>query len=406
MNSSELYKNFLLHVAQTSDSPMGFVVESAQGSVVRASGRDYIDLLAGMGVAALGHGNAKVQEAILEQSQRYLHVMVYGEFVFEKQVELASKLTALLPAQLESVYFTNSGAEAIEGALKLARKATGRSGILSFHGSFHGDTLGALSVGGNPVYRDPFGPLLPDVRFAHFNDPRAVDSIDESVAAVLIEPVQAEGGVILPEPKFLEALRARCDETGSLLIYDEVVTGFGRTGSLFAFQHHGDQAIPDILVLAKALGGGMPLGAFVSSRATLAAFEHDPPLGHVTTFGGHPVCCAAGLASLEEILEQDLPQAASQKGEAFAESLRRRLAHPQVVAIRQIGLLIGIAFAEARTAQRFTMACRREGMIVGWTLHDDTVVRLAPPLTISAAELDEASLRMERALARILGLGL
>jgi acetylornithine/N-succinyldiaminopimelate aminotransferase len=405
MNTKDLYARFLSNVAQTSDSPMGLVVESANGSNVRAGGKDYIDLLAGMGVMALGHNNPKVKQAIIEQVERYLHVMVYGEFVLERQVELASRLCDLLPAQLESAYFTNSGAEAIEGALKLARKATGRGKLLSFNGSFHGDTLGALSMGGNPIYRDPFGPLLPGIRFADFNDPRAVEEITGEVAAVLIEPIQAEGGVILPKPGFLEALRARCTETGTLLIYDEVVTAFGRTGKLFAFEHH-DDAVPDILVLAKALGGGLPLGAFISSRKTMAAFSHDPPLGHVTTFGGNPVCCAAAVASLDEILDHDLPAAAERKGRDFAAALRRRLDHPQLIEVRQIGLLVGINFAEPRTAERFTKACRREGLIVGWTLHDDTVVRLAPPLTISAAELDEASLRMERALARILGLGL
>ncbi len=404
MHPAELYASFLREVAQTSDEPMGLVVEAAGGSCVVASGREYIDLLGGIAVAALGHGNEKVVAAVRAQAERYLHVMVYGEFVLPPQVELAHRLIALLPDSLEQVYFTNSGAEAVEGSLKLARKATGRAAIKAFRGCVHGDTLGALSVGGNPVYREPFQPLLPEVGFLEFNDREALDAIDDSVAAVIVEPVQAEAGVVLPEPGFLPALRERCTATGTMLIYDEVVTGMGRTGRLFAFEHEG--AVPDILVLAKALGGGMPLGAFVASRDLMHHLAVDPPLGHVTTFGGHPVCCAAGLAALEQIVELDLSARADRIGALFVERLARRLEPSAIADIRRAGLLIGIEFREAKTAARFTKACRREGLIVGWTLHNDTVVRLAPPLVITEAEVDESSLRMERALARTLGLGL
>ncbi len=381
---------------------MGLVVERADGAnVITAGGKEYLDLLAGIGVAALGHGNARVLAAIEKQMRRHLHVMVYGEFVQEPQVELARRLVGLLPETLQSVYFTNSGTEAVEGALKLARKATGRSRLASFRGGFHGDTLGSVSVGGNPLYREPFQPLLPEVDFLGFNETESLDLIDERTAAVIVEPVQAEAGVVLPAPGFLASLRRRCDETGALLIFDEVVTAFGRTGRLFALEHE-PEAVPDILVLAKALGGGMPLGAFVASRELLRHLSVDPPLGHVTTFGGHPVCCAAGLACLEEILEHDLADRAAELGAWFADRLRRRLDPRAVVDVRHIGMLLGVEMRDPTLVSEFTTACRHEGLILGWTLHDDRVVRLAPPLTITEAELDDASLRMERALARVL----
>ncbi len=381
---------------------MGLVVESARGcSLTTPEGHEYTDLLAGIGVAALGHGNPRVLEAIEKQARRYLHVMVYGELLQEPQVALASRLAGLLPERLESVYFTNSGAEAVEGALKLARKASGRSRILSFHGGFHGDTLGAVSVGGNPVYRDPFEPLLPGVGFMTFNDRESLGVVDSSVAAVIVEPVQGEAGVVIPEAGFLGELRARCDEHGVLLIFDEVITGLGRTGKLFAFEHEG--VVPDILVLAKALGGGLPLGAFIATRELQRHLSVDPPLGHVTTFGGHPLSCAAGLASLEVIVGEGLSERAAVLGGYFAERLRSRLASPVLCEVRQIGLLIGIEMSDPQIVTRFVRECMREWLITGWTLHDDRVVRLAPPLVITEAELDEASLKMQRALARVPG---
>ncbi len=401
MTPGEQLAAFLRHVAQTSDSPLALVVERAEGSTLHvAGGRQYLDLLAGIGVAALGHGNQRVLDAIAAQAARHLHVMVYGELVQETQVALAARLASLLPAGLGCVYFTNSGTEAVEGALKLARKATGRSWLMSFHGGFHGDTLGSVSVGGNPLYKTPFEPLLPNVTQIAFNDLSALQHIDERYAGVIVEPVQAEAGVVLPAPGYLAALRKRCTEVGALLIFDEVITGLGRTGTLFAFEQH--EAVPDVLVLAKALGGGLPLGAFVASRKLLSCLAHDPALAHVTTFGGHPLSCAAGLAALEVILEEKLPGRAARVGNWFVDKLRRRLPPPAVVGIRHAGLLIGIEMQSPALASAFTAACRSEGLLLGWTLHDDKVVRLAPPLVISEAELDEASLRMERALARVL----
>jgi acetylornithine/succinyldiaminopimelate/putrescine aminotransferase len=405
MNERELLSAFHAHVAPTSLTPMGMSVSSARGSTIRDShGNEHMDLLAGIGVAALGHGNRAVLAAVEEQLHRYLHVMVYGEFVLEKQVALAQRLTSLLPDPLDSVYFTNSGTEAVEGALKLTRRATRRSRVLSFDGAFHGDTLGSVSVGGNPVYREPFQPLLPEVGFLGFNDHDCLDAIDDSVAAVIVEPVQAEAGVILPQPGFLGELRRRCTEAGALLIFDEVITGFGRTGSLFALERiDGEAVVPDVLVLAKALGGGLPLGAFIASKKLLKTFAVDPPLGHVTTFGGHPLSCAAGLASLAEIERMELPARAERVGALFEEKLAQRLPEPFRVEIRRAGLLVGIEMESPERVERFTAECRAEGLILGWTLHDDKVVRIAPPLIITEAEIDEAAFRMQRAALRVLG---
>jgi acetylornithine/N-succinyldiaminopimelate aminotransferase len=404
LSPGEQLAAFLRSVAQTSDSPLGLVVERAAGSTLfTAGGREYLDLLAGIGVAALGHGNPRVLEAIRAQADKHLHVMVYGELVQETQVTLASRLCGLLPAGLDNVYFTNSGTEAVEGALKLARKATGRTWLVSCHGGFHGDTMGSVSVGGNPIYRTPFEPLVGDVAQIGFNDFDGLGAIDERVAGVIVEPVQAEAGVILPAPGWLAALRARCTEVGALLIFDEVITGFGRTGSLFAFEQHG--AVPDVLVLAKALGGGLPLGAFVASRSVMRTLSRDPALAHVTTFGGHPLSCAAALAALEVLLEEKLPERAASLGAWFAAKLRQRMPPAAVRDVRHAGMLFGLEMESAKLASEFTSACRSEGLLLGWTLHDDRVVRLAPPLVISEAELDDASLRMERAMSRCLGTG-
>lgn len=379
---------------------MAMVVSEATGSIIRdAEGRDHIDLLAGMGVAATGHRHPKVVARIEEQLGRHLHVMVYGEMIQETQVALAQGLASLLPATLDSVYFTNSGTEAVEGALKLARKARGRNRLMAFHGAFHGDTLGAVSVGGNPHYRDPFEPLLPDVGFLAMDDRDGLAAIDDSVAAVIVEPVQAEAGVIIPSPGFLAALRERCSETGSLLIFDEVITGLGRTGTMFAFER--EQVVPDLLVLAKALGGGLPLGAFIASRDLMASLCQDPELGHVTTFGGHPLSAAAGLAALEVIIEEQLAERAETAGAHFEERLTALLSGPCLETVRRRGLLLGLVMDSAARTQAFVKQCRAERLVLGWTLHDDRVLRLAPPLVITEAELEESALRMQRALARV-----
>jgi acetylornithine/succinyldiaminopimelate/putrescine aminotransferase len=395
--TEDLRALFLRHVCQTSDGPMALVVRDARGSIVRdAGGREYLDLLAGMGVANVGHAHPEVVSALRSQADRHLHVMVYGEFVQEAQVRLATRLAGLLPPTLSTVYFTSSGAEAVDGALKTARKATGRPRFVAFAGGFHGDTWGALSVGGNPVYRRPFEPLLPDVALLPFDDVDALAAIDERTAAVIVEPVQAEGGVRIPHPEFLPALRRRCDAVGALLVFDEVVTAFGRTGRLFALEHQ--SVVPDLLVLAKALGGGLPLGAFVGAPELMATLRHDPPLAHVTTFGGHPLSCAAGLAALEVLLRDHLVERAA----ALGADLRRRLGalagRGGLAEVRGVGMLVGLEFVDAGACARFARRAWEQRLILNWTLHRDTVVRLAPPLVLTDAEAAEAVARITTAL--------
>ena len=394
---SILYDDFRHFVCQTSPEPMGIEVERAHGClVVDKNGKEYLDFLSGIGVASIGHAHPAVVHAVKEQAERYLHAMVYGEYVQEPQVQLAKRLAEVAPSSLSVTYFTNSGTEAIEGALKTARKYTDRPGFVSFFGSFHGDTFGSLSVGGNPLYREPFEPLLPGVTFLPFNAKAALERIDDRVAAVIIEPIQGEGGVRIPDDDFLPALRRRCNEVGALLIFDEVITGFGRTGRMFASEHW--NVTPDVLVLAKALGGGMPLGAFISTSEIMATLSVDPPLAHVTTFGGHPVCCAAGLASLNFMLETNLPRRAREKGEELIRKLRSLIGHGEFTTVRGRGLLIGMDFTSPEATRHFVQRCFAAGLILGWTLHRDTVVRLAPPLIISSAEIDRAIAIMHDAL--------
>ncbi len=396
---SALRADFLRYVAQTSAEPMGIEVARSHGcTVVARDGKEYLDLLSGIGVCGIGHTHPAVVAAVTAQAGRYLHAMVYGEYVQEPQVALARKLAQIAPGDLSVTYFTNSGTEAVEGALKTARKYTGRPGLVGFAGSFHGDTFGAVSVGGNPVYRRPFAPLLPDVTLLPFNDPATLERIDASVAAVIVEPIQAEAGVRIPDDGFLPGLRRRCSEVGALLVFDEVVTGFGRTGAPFACEHW--DATPDLLVVAKALGGGMPLGGFVGTPRVMDTLSHDPPLAHVTTFGGHPVCCAAGLAALDVLVGQDLVRAAYDKGAAFLAQLDGLVGTGGCTAVRGRGLLIGMEFDSPRRTQHFVQGCFAQGLIVGWTLHDDCVVRLAPPMVISAAEMDRAVSTMQQVLTR------
>jgi acetylornithine/succinyldiaminopimelate/putrescine aminotransferase len=396
--TDDLSALFLRHVCRTSDDPMGLVVGRARGSTIwDVDGNAYLDLLAGMGVANVGHAHHDVTAAVRAQADRHMHVMVYGEFVQETQVRLAARLAGLLAPTLSVAYFTSSGAEAIDGALKTARKHTGRSVFVAFDGGFHGDTWGALSVGGNPVFRRPFEPLLPEVRFLPFDDEPALAAIDERVAAVVVEPVQAEGGVRIPRPGFLAALRRRCDETGTLLVLDEVVTAFGRTGRLFAHEHWG--VVPDVLVLAKALGGGLPLGAFIGSPEVMATLRHDPPLAHVTTFGGHPLSCAAGLAALEVLLRNDLPARAACVGAMLVDGLRALVGRGGLTAIRGIGMLIGLEFDDAERCAAFARRAWQARLILNWTLHRDTVVRMAPPLVLTDDEVAHALATIGRCLA-------
>jgi acetylornithine/succinyldiaminopimelate/putrescine aminotransferase len=376
---------FREHVAWTSDNPMGLSVDRAEGPFLYlADGRRITDFISGIAVSSLGHRHPAVIDAIKRQVDRHLHVMVYGEFAQEPQSALAARLASHLPPSLSNVYFTMTGTEANEGALKLAKKHTGRTRLVSFEHSYHGDTHGSLSVTGRSVYRDPFLPLLPDVLFLPFDDIAALDVIDDSVAAVITEPIQGEGGIRVPSDAWMRRLRERCTETGALLIFDEIQTGMGRTGSLFAFEGFG--VVPDIMTVAKALGGGMPLGAFISSREIMAALRTDPPLSHVTTFGGHPVSCAAANAALTVIVEEGLPARAAEIGQ----HVRAGLTHSGIREVRGRGAMLGMELQSAGQTEAVVTAALESGVLLGWTLHSNTLVRIAPPLNIPWDVLDDA----------------
>jgi len=390
---------FQSHLAWTSDHPIGLQIRSAEGPhLTLTDGSRVIDLISGIAVSSIGHRHPAVLEAIRAQLDRHLHVMVYGEFIQEAQVRFATKLASVLPEALQVAYFTMTGTEANEGALKLAKKVTGRMKMVAFDHSYHGDTHGSLSVTGRDVYRDPFAPLLPDVEFLPFDDIDSLTRIDEKAALVITEPIQGEGGVRVPSPEWHRALRARCTEVGALLIFDEIQTGFGRTGSMFAFERFG--VVPDILTLAKAMGGGMPIGAFVSSAEHMDALRRDPPLSHVTTFGGHPVSCAAAAASLDVLLEDRLPE----RARAIEKRIRARLAsNPDILEIRGMGAMLGLVLGDEAIAERFVRCCLDEGVLLGWTLHSASLIRVAPPLNIPFDALDEALDVTERALAQAVG---
>ncbi|MCY4223977.1 MAG: aspartate aminotransferase family protein [Bacteroidetes bacterium] len=379
-------KDFARHIAWTSDDPLGFEVITAEGPYLHLkNGRRLIDLISGIAVSSIGHRHPSVLNAIQEQLNRHLHVMVYGEFIQEPQVKFARKLTSVLPSSLDCVYFTMSGTEANEGALKLAKKYSGRTRMIAFERSYHGDTHGSLSVTGRTIYQDPFRPLLPDVCFLPFGDFESLSRIDEQVACVIAEPIQGEGGMRVPPSGWFQTLRARCDHTGALLIMDEIQTGFGRTGSLFAFEHEG--IVPDILTLAKAMGGGMPLGAFVSSAKVMDTLRRNPPLSHVTTFGGHPVSCAAADATLQVLLRENL----SNRAQWIGETIRRRLKHsPKITEVRGKGAMLGLDVGTDSNAQQVVNHCLDHGVLLGWTLHSGSVIRLAPPLNIPEDVLHEA----------------
>ena len=380
-----LRKQFLNHVGQTSDSPLMIEVARAEGIYFYApDGKSYVDLIAGVSVSNVGHGNPAVVEAVCAQARDYMHIMVYGEMIERPQVRYATAIASLLPAPLESIYFVNSGAEAVEGALKLAKRHTHRTEIISFQNAYHGSTHGSMSVMGGETFVGAYRPLLPDTRKLRYNRFEDLTQITERTACVLVEPVQGESGVNPPAPGFLEALRQRCTETGALLIFDEIQTGFGRTGAMFALQRYG--VTPDIVCLAKALGGGMPLGAFVSSNAIMSGLQSDPPLGHITTFGGHPVCCAAGLAALNYIQEHDLATQAEPKGALFEALLRD---HPAVREIRRSGLLLAVELGSSERLFRAMALLKEAGYLSDWFLFCDTAFRISPPLTITEEQSRE-----------------
>ncbi|OJJ22184.1 aspartate aminotransferase family protein [marine bacterium AO1-C] len=376
--------NFLKYQAQTNPHPIGLDVAKAEGIYIwDTSGKKYFDLIAGLAVNNVGHRHPQVMEAIQDQLNAYLHVMPYGEFVQGPQVTLAKRLAEVLPQKLDSCYFVNSGAEAIEGALKLAKRFTGRKQIVSCHKSYHGSTHGALSVTGNATKQDAFRPLLEGVSFIHFNALEDLASITQETAAVIVETVQGDAGVRIPTLDYMQALRKKCDETGTLLILDEIQSGFGRTGPLFAFEHFG--ITPNILCMAKAMAAGMPMGCFVSSQEIMHSLSHSPMLGHITTFGGHPVSCAAAVANLEVLQNGTLEQVEA-KGTLFFEKLQ----HPIVKEIRQIGLMLAIDLPSQEITQQVVTKCLERGIITFWFLSNPASFRLAPPLTITTQEIETA----------------
>lgn len=376
---------FLRHVAQTSTAPLALEIVKAEGcKLFDVNGKEYIDLIAGISVCNVGHRHPKVIEAIKQQLDAYLHIMVYGEMVESPQVQYAKLLTDYLPASLNSVYFTNSGTEATEGAMKLAKKITGRTQIIAFKNSYHGSTQGALSVMGDEYWRNAFRPLLPDVLHLNYNSFDELSFITTNTACVIAETIQAEAGIITPQNNWLKALNNRCKETGTLLILDEIQAGFGRTGTLWGFEQF--EVVPDIVLLGKALGGGMPLGAFVADKQLMDAFTDNPVLGHITTFGGHPVSCAAGMAAMKVLLEEKLLEEVKAKENLF----RSLLVHDKIKAVRSYGLWMAIEFDSFETNKKIIDACIAAGVFTDWFLFAANCMRIAPPLTISTQEIEKS----------------
>ena len=386
MANEILRKAFLAHVGQTSPAPMMIEVERAEGVFFYTpEGKPYYDLVAGVSVSNVGHANPAVVKAVQEQAAKYMHVMVYGEMVERPQVEYAARIASLLPGDIDSVYFLSTGAEAVEGALKLAKRYTARREIISMRRAYHGSTHGAMTLMGSPEgeeWKGAFRPLMPDVRSIEFNDFGQLAEITERTACVIAEPVQGEAGVRPPKEGYLAALRKRCDEVGALLIFDEIQTGFGRTGEMFASLKYG--VTPDIVCLAKSLGGGMPLGAFAARREVMNTLTHNPVLGHITTFGGHPVCCAAGLAALNYIEENCIVEQVEAKGALYEKLLAD---HPAVKEIRRSGLLLAVELGSSDRMFKMMELFAQRGIMSDWFLFCDTAFRISPPLVISEEEI-------------------
>jgi acetylornithine/succinyldiaminopimelate/putrescine aminotransferase len=394
---------FLKHIAQTSPSPLAFEIAKAEGCMLYdRQGNEYIDLVGGISVANTGHRHPKVIEAINQQLDAYLHVMVYGEFVESPQVQYAKLLTDHLPESLNSVYFTNSGAEAAEGAMKLAKRVTGRTRIIAFNKSYHGSTQGALSIMGDEYWRNAYRPLLPDILHLEYNPAatglsETLNNITENTACVIMETVQAEAGMNVPSKAWINAIRKRCTETGALLVLDEIQAGFGRTGRLWGFEHF--DCVPDILLLGKALGGGMPLGAFIADRKLMQSLTGNPVLGHITTFGGHPVCCAAGMAAMHVLLNEDLTGDVKRKEELF----KSLLVHPKIKAVRSFGLWMALELESFDTNKKVIDTCLHPisgtGVMTDWFLFAADCLRISPPLTISDNEIKKACSILLQALS-------
>ncbi len=373
---------FLNHVAQTSDAPLALEFVKAEGVyLINEKGEKTIDLIAGIGVSNIGHSHPAVVAAVQNQAAKYMHLMVYGEFVQCPQTDLAQKLTALLPKSLDSVYFTNSGAEATEGAMKLAKRYTQRSKFIHFKKSYHGSTQGALSILGDEFFKQNFRPLLPDITALEYNNIEQLDAIDHKTAAVILDVVQAESGITVATREFIAAIENKCKETGALLIIDEAQTAMGRTGKLFVIEHY--NLVPDILLLAKAFGGGMPLGAFVANKKIMQTLTNNPVLGHITTFGGHPVSCAAGLAALAVLENENLIASVEEKGSLFEE----KLVHPAILKTTRIGLMMALYFDSFETNKKIIDECIANGVLTDWFLFESNAMRICPPLVISEEEI-------------------
>ncbi|WP_276133598.1 aspartate aminotransferase family protein [Polluticoccus soli] len=383
MNIRQLFQQ---HMAQTSPEPLGLNIVYANGNYLQdADGTKYLDLIGGISVCNVGHRHPEVVAAIKNQADKYLHVMVYGELIQTPQVAYAELLTRHLPQNLDCVYFTNSGAEAVEGALKLARRVTGRTDVIACNKSYHGSTLGALSIMGDEYWRNAYRPLLPGVWHYDYNSDELIDAINEQTACVIIETIQAEAGVITPKQEWLDKLRQKCTETGALLIFDEIQCGFGRTGKLWGFEHY--NVIPDILLLGKALGGGMPLGAFISSHENMQTLTNNPVLGHITTFGGHPVSCAAGMAAMQVLLREGMVNGVEEKGNLF----RQQIVHSSIKSVRSKGLLMAIELESSEKVLEVIKTCIEHKVFSDWFLFAPECIRIAPPLTITEEEIKKAA---------------
>jgi len=390
MNLREI---FLRNVAQTSGAPLALEIIKADGALLYdVNGKEYIDLIGGISVANVGHRHPKVIQSIKDQLEAYLHVMVYGEFIETPQVQFAKLLTDHLPSSLNSVYFTNSGAEATEGAMKLAKRFTNRTEIIAFNSSYHGSTQGALSVMGSEYWRNAFRPLLPGIFHFDYNSSAAIKAITGQTSCVIMETVQGEAGIIGPTKDWIQTLRKKCTETGTLLILDEIQTGFGRTGKLWGFEHF--DIVPDILLLGKALGGGMPLGAFIADKKLMSVLTDNPVLGHITTFGGHPVCCAAGFAALRALLNEEMISKVKEKEELF----KSLLVHKKIRSVHSFGLWLAVEFGTFETNKMIIDRCIANGVLTDWFLFAPNCLRISPPLIISAEQIKKACETLVKAI--------
>ena len=393
---SSIKELFLKHLGQTSPFPVGLEIEKAENIYLYGTdGKRYIDLISGIAVSSLGHNHPKIVQAVIKQAETHMHVMVYGEFVQSPQVTLAKAISDTLPDSLDNVFFVNSGSEAVEGAMKLAKRYTGRHEILACKKAYHGSTQGALSLSSEETFRQGFMPLIPGIRHINFGEENDLKSITEQTAAIFIETVQGEGGVRVASKSYFQKLRQRCTETGALLVLDEIQSGFGRTGKFWAFEHYG--IVPDIIATAKGMGGGMPIGAFISTKKIMDSLQTDPALGHITTFGGHPVSCAASLAMLEELQSTCIFEKAEEKALIF----KKQLIHPKIKEIRNLGLMMAVEFDSFDQVSKIIQKSMELGLITDWFLFCDNSIRIAPPLIITEEQIKEACVILLEAIDSI-----